>query len=256
MTNNNNSSDFEVLSPMNKSTFDEGLKSIIMDVMNLPLDNPIPLAIHHAGVSTWNQFVYMDEDDIYQATYVDGNGTTQTLTKYEEKLLQWLIGYVRENIDADTEGSDLPSFYTQEGFQAYTQKRRKVHRFKARYSGTFAEKSHEKRKSLDDHIVVLCAKLKKMTSELLEKRKEQQKKDKASTAAETNETDETPSAPESAEEARKKKSLDDHVVELCAKVTKTANEILEKYKEQKKKDKATAAATNENPAAEPTEPKQ
>jgi len=113
--------------PQNKARFDEGLESIMKNVMELPLDNPIPLAIHQfSGVSTWRQFIYMDECDVYKATYKDATGTTQLLKRFEQKLLQWLIGYVRENIDNHKYGSDLPSFYTKESFGHYTQNRRKM----------------------------------------------------------------------------------------------------------------------------------
>jgi hypothetical protein len=116
--------------PQNKACFDEGLENIMKNVMELPLDNPIPLAIHQfAGVSSWRQFIYMDECDVYRATYKDATGTTQVLTRYEQKLLQWLIGYVRESIDNHKYGSDLPSFYTKESFGHYTQNRRKMIRF-------------------------------------------------------------------------------------------------------------------------------
>jgi hypothetical protein len=42
----------------------------------------------------------MDEDDVLELTYEDVNGTTKSLTKYKQKLLRWLIGYVRDNIDS------------------------------------------------------------------------------------------------------------------------------------------------------------
>lgn len=102
--------DFDIVPPP-KPTFDEGLASIFQEVMRLPLDNPIPLTIHHAGVSTWHQFLYMDEDDFSErSTFVappDGS-KIGSLSKYEEKVLKWLIGYVRYNnvVDNQKDGSD------------------------------------------------------------------------------------------------------------------------------------------------------
>jgi len=114
---------FDINPPKPNATFDEGMESIINNVLQLPLDNPIPLAIYHGGVSTWDQFTYMDECDVNEAVYKDSNGATQFLTKYEQKILRLLIGYVLDNIDTHTPGSDLPSFYTKDGFKQYIQNR-------------------------------------------------------------------------------------------------------------------------------------
>jgi hypothetical protein len=45
--------DFDIVSSSKpKATFDEDLENIVKDVLQLPLDNPIPLVINHAGAST------------------------------------------------------------------------------------------------------------------------------------------------------------------------------------------------------------
>ena len=177
----NHTEDYDMLSPNNKANFDEGLESIVKKVLQLPLDNPIPLAINEAGATTWHQFMYMDEDDIYE----------KNLTKYEQKLLSWFIGYVRESIDANAPGSDQPSFYTKEGFTKYTQDRRKIHRLKSRYGASRMERDGEqdsRRKSLEDHVVDLAAKVKKTTTDILDQLKERKQKEKAP-AAPQDETD-------------------------------------------------------------------
>ena len=185
--------DFDIVSSKGKASFDEGLESIMKNVMQLSLDNPIPLAIsYHAGVSTWHQFMYIDEVDIYDAKYQDNNGSVKVLTAYEQKLLQWLIGYVRENIDTHKPGSDLPSFYTKDGFTEYTQSRRKLYRFKSRYRGTSAEKKREqdeRRKSIEEHIVEFATKVKKATTDILEKHKEKMKNEKVSGTTGQNENE-------------------------------------------------------------------
>lgn len=115
------------------ANFDHDLELVITNVLKIPLDNPIALAIHHfAGVKTWHQFKYMDECDVFEATYYDEtNGTTKSLTKYEQKILRWLIGYVRDNLDDLKKGSEEASFYTSEAFTKYTQDRRRWLRHKA-----------------------------------------------------------------------------------------------------------------------------
>lgn len=114
---------FDIVSSKPNAMFDEGMEIIINNVLQLPLDNPIPLAIYHDGVSTWDQFTYMDECDVKEVVYKDSNGATKFLTKGEQKLLRFLIGYVLDNIDTHTPGSDLPSFYTKDGFKQYIQNR-------------------------------------------------------------------------------------------------------------------------------------
>ena len=168
--------DFDILPPPTPA-FDEGMTKIFKDVMQLPLNNHIPLAIHHAGVSTWHQFMYMDEEDFCEkSTYVASDGKVRRLSKYEDKLLKWLIGYVRQNIDNHKNGSDKPEFYTKDGFTAYTQERRKINRFRFRYRRTSdigETDDGDQKKSLEDHIVDVCTKLKKTASDILEKHKEQ-----------------------------------------------------------------------------------
>lgn len=116
------------------ASFDEDLEHVITNVLKLPLDNPIALAINHfAGVKTWHQFKYMDECDVFEAFYYEEtNGTTKNLTKFEQKILRWLIGYIRENIDDHKHGSEKASFYTSEAFTKYTQDRRRWLRNKAK----------------------------------------------------------------------------------------------------------------------------
>merc|ERR1739845_205272 len=98
------------------------------------------------------------------------------------KLLRWMIGYVRENIDDHKPGSDLPAFYSEEGFKQYTQNRRKLQQAKDRYSSTSTsnmERDQEKSlKSIEDCILDIASKVKKMTRELLAKHKERMQKDK------------------------------------------------------------------------------
>jgi len=126
--------EFNTVSVMSQfASFDEDLELVITNVLKLPLDNPIALAINHfAGVKTWHQFKYMDECDVFAAFYhQETNGTTKNLTKYEQKILRWLIGYIRENIDDHKQGSEEASFYTSEAFTKYTQDRRRWLRNKA-----------------------------------------------------------------------------------------------------------------------------
>jgi len=122
----------------NKSSiFDDDLEILVKDVLQLPLDSAIPLAIyHHAGVSTWHQFMFMYESDVYEATYLDNDGKMKYLTRYETKILRWFIGYVRENIDSRQFGSEQSSFYNKDGFTKYTQHRRKMAEFVANYRTT------------------------------------------------------------------------------------------------------------------------
>ena len=170
MTNNNHTEDYEVVKPMAK--FDDGLEFLMMHVLQLPLDNPIPLAIYQAGVTTWQQFMFMDEDDVFDIDYWAEDGTSKFLTKYEQKLLSWFIGYVRSNIDNNVPGSDEPSFYTKEDFTKYTQDRRKLSHFRTRYIAT-RKGCDEHIKTLEGHVVDLANKVTKKTTEILEQLKKE-----------------------------------------------------------------------------------
>merc|ERR1712070_968648 len=74
-------------------------------------------------------------------------------------------------------GSEDPSFYTKEDFTKYTQDRRKLHRFKARYGSVRMEReSGERRRTLEENFVELANKVKKCTNDILEQIKEVQRK--------------------------------------------------------------------------------
>ena len=175
------SEDYDMIPPANKPTakFDAELEKIVKDVLELPLDNNIPMAINVAGVTTWKQFICMDEDDIDGIEYDNVDGSFK-LTKFEHKLLSWLIGYVRKNIDADTPGANEVSFYTKEGFAKYSQERREVVRFRSRYGINKLTREGEpgrSLKTLEEKVVDLAAKVKKTTAEILEQLKERKKKE-------------------------------------------------------------------------------
>eukprot|EP00535_Pseudo-nitzschia_heimii_P007938 CAMPEP_0197176732 /NCGR_PEP_ID=MMETSP1423-20130617/2555_1 /TAXON_ID=476441 /ORGANISM="Pseudo-nitzschia heimii, Strain UNC1101" /LENGTH=258 /DNA_ID=CAMNT_0042626141 /DNA_START=30 /DNA_END=806 /DNA_ORIENTATION=- len=144
MTGNNSVHDQMNRSRKKSTMFDDDLEILVKNVLQLPLDNAIPLAIyHHAGVSTWHQFMYMDESDVFEATYLDKSGKMKYLTRYETKILRWLIGYVRENIDSQQFGSEQPSFYNKDGFTKYTQHRRKMAEFMANYRTTKSSRNRK-----------------------------------------------------------------------------------------------------------------
>ncbi len=172
----NYAEDYDVVQPM--ASFDDGLESIIKEVLQVPLDNAIPLAIYQAGATTWQQFMYIDEDDVFDIEYEAADGTAKYLTKYEQKLLSWFIGYVRENIDNNIPGSEDPSFYTKEDFTKYTQDRRKLRRFKSRYGASVRMERDcgERRRTLEENFVELANKVKKCTNDILEQIKEVQRK--------------------------------------------------------------------------------
>merc|ERR1711933_528810 len=156
------------------------------DVMQFSLDDPIPLAInHHANVSTWKQFMFLDEDDVDEALYLDAKGSPRFLTKFEQKLLRWMVGYVRENIDTEKPGSDMPAFYTKDGFTRYTQNRRKLQQMKAKHLGI--EKGI---KTIEEQIIEFASKLKKTTSEILKKHKERMQGEQTPVKEETQKKDE------------------------------------------------------------------
>merc|ERR1712194_773264 len=120
--------------------------------------------------------------------YPAENGSTQPLTKFEQKLLRWMIGYMRENIDEHEPGSDLPAFYTEDGFKQYTQNRRKLQQMKERYSSTRGEGEHDKRlKSIEEHILDVASRVKNITKEVLAKHKERKHKERAHVQAENEE---------------------------------------------------------------------
>ena len=173
--------DFDMVSPKPMATFDAGLQIIVKDVMQFSLDDPIPLAInHHANVSTWQQFMYLDEDDVKEASYLDGKGSTKFLTKFEQKLFQWMVGYVRENIDTHKPGSDMPAFYTKDGFTRYTQNRRKKN---GKYKGI--EKGLQ---NIEEQIMEFVSKLKNTTGEILKKQKERMQGEQSPVQDENQET--------------------------------------------------------------------
>ena len=174
------SEDYDMVPP-NKpiAKFDAELEKIVKEVLELPLDNNIPMAINVAGVTTWKQFIYMDEDDINGIKYDNIDGSFK-LTKFEHKLLSWFIGYVRKNIDADTPGANEVSFYTKEGFVKYSQERREMVRFRSRYGIDKLKREGEpgrSLKALEEKVVDLAAKVKKTTAEILEQLKERKKKE-------------------------------------------------------------------------------
>ena len=180
--------DFDMVSDKPRAAeFDAGLEHILKDVMRFSLDDPVPLAIyHHAGVSTWQQFTYIDEDDVDDAVYPGADGvSTKHLTRFEQKLLRWMIGYVRENIDADQPGSELPAFYSEDGFKEYSRKRRKLQQTKKRFRGGTTtgggggtDRDQEiSLKCIEAHILDIASKVKKMTRELLAKHKERMQKE-------------------------------------------------------------------------------
>eukprot|EP00535_Pseudo-nitzschia_heimii_P001336 CAMPEP_0197181094 /NCGR_PEP_ID=MMETSP1423-20130617/5479_1 /TAXON_ID=476441 /ORGANISM="Pseudo-nitzschia heimii, Strain UNC1101" /LENGTH=196 /DNA_ID=CAMNT_0042631273 /DNA_START=69 /DNA_END=659 /DNA_ORIENTATION=+ len=183
---------FGTASQKTKATVDPGLEHIVKDVMQFSLDDPIPLAInYHAGVSTWEKFMYIDEEDIKGATYPTEKGSTQPLTQFEQKLLRWMIGYMRENVDAHEPGSDTPAFYTEDGFKRYTQNRRKLQQMKERYSSTTrggTEGDHDRRlKSIEEHILDVASRVKNITKEVLAKHKERKHKERAHAPQDENE---------------------------------------------------------------------
>lgn len=173
--------DYDMVSPNNKpeAKFDAELEKIVKEVLELPLDNNVPMAINVAGVTTWKQFMYLDEDDINGIEYDNVDGSFK-LTKFEHKLLSWFIGYVRKNIDADAPGANEVSFYTKEGFAKYSQERREIIRFRARYGINKLKRDGEpcrSLKTLEEKVVDLAGKVKKTTAEILEQIKERKKKE-------------------------------------------------------------------------------